>query len=177
MALHYIIGDATDPIKKPAIICHVCNDCQPGKWGAGFVIALSKKNSRPEQYYRDWANKGEIQGVKYALGNVQTAPFTEDVIVANIIGQHDTKPTGNRPPVRYWAIAKGLKKIAKYANEKSWSIHMPRIGSKLAGGAWDEIEYILKQIAEIVEVYVYTLPSEKEDWPDCVYENVAKADQ
>lgn len=169
--LHYIIGDATDPIKKPAIICHVCNDCRPGKWGAGFVIALSKKDPRPEQYYRDWADKGEIRGVKYTLGNVQTAPFAENIIVANIIGQHGVKPINNRPPVRYWAIATGLRKIAKYAEKEKRTLHLPRIGSKLAGGAWDEIEYILKDIAAIVETYIYTLPSEKKDWPDCKYEN------
>lgn len=38
MNLHYLIGDATNPVIKPALICHVCNSVN--KWGAGFVVSL-----------------------------------------------------------------------------------------------------------------------------------------
>jgi hypothetical protein len=51
MALHYLIGDATEPVLKPAVICHVVNDC--GIWKSGFVIALSKKNATPEKCYHN----------------------------------------------------------------------------------------------------------------------------
>ena len=43
ISINYLKGDATEPTKKPAIICHVCNDI--GGWGRGFVLALSKKCS------------------------------------------------------------------------------------------------------------------------------------
>lgn len=171
MALHYLIGDATDPIKKPAIIMHVCNDCRPGKWGAGFVMALSKKNVQPERHYRKWAEDGNLLGVPYTLGKVQLAPFADDVCVANIIGQHGTKFEGKIPPVRYWAIREALKKLYPYAKKQGMSVHAPRFGAALAGGSWEEIEYIIKDTMGDVETYIYTLPSEKADWPGCVYEN------
>lgn len=171
MSLHYLIGDATNPISKSTIIAHVCNDCRPGRWGAGFVVALSRKDTRPEQFYKEWATKGELHNVKYELGNVQTAPFVDDIIVANMICQHDTQYEGRTPPIRYWAVDKALRKLFKYAEEKKLSVSMPRIGSKLAGGLWEEIEYIIKNTMGSVEVYVYTLPSEKNDWPNDPYEN------
>jgi hypothetical protein len=50
--LHYIIGDATEPIKRPSLICHCCNDS--AGWGRGFVVSLSAKYPEPEQAYREW---------------------------------------------------------------------------------------------------------------------------
>lgn len=51
MPIQYTTGDATQPLADGAkIICHVCNDI--GGWGAGFVVALSRKWSEPERAYR-----------------------------------------------------------------------------------------------------------------------------
>ena len=52
--LHYLIGDATDPVQKPALICHCCN--AQGKWGKGFVKALSARSPEPEKVYRTMEN-------------------------------------------------------------------------------------------------------------------------
>jgi hypothetical protein len=42
MQIQYIAGDATAPIGDGnKIIAHVCNDI--GAWGAGFVLAISKR--------------------------------------------------------------------------------------------------------------------------------------
>lgn len=40
--INYIKGDATQPIgENNKIIAHICNN--EGKWGVGFVLAVSKK--------------------------------------------------------------------------------------------------------------------------------------
>lgn len=45
VGIHYVTGDATEPIGEgEKIIAHICND--QGGWGAGFVLALSKKMGR-----------------------------------------------------------------------------------------------------------------------------------
>ena len=49
----YLKGDATQPqAKGNRIIAHVCND--PGGWGKGFVVAVSKRWPEPEAAYRAW---------------------------------------------------------------------------------------------------------------------------
>lgn len=159
MNLHYLIGDATDPIIKPATICHVCNDCRPGKWGAGFVMALSKKNKEPQEAYMRWSNQSD-----YDLGAVQLIPFAKDVLVANMIAQHDVRWKGKEPPIRYDAVEQCLRSVYKHCLSNSRSLHMPRIGCVLAGGNWLTIENIIKKTMT-VDTYVYTLESQKDRWP------------
>lgn len=140
----YIQGDATAPVGDgQKIIVHVCNDI--GGWGAGFVMALSKKWKTPEQVYRD----KEI----YTLGTYDLIRVEDDLSICNLIGQEGTisRPVGNfnMPPVRYVAIETALKKLANdltsYDNPKhKLSVHMPMIGSGLAGGNWDIIEKIIE---------------------------------
>ena len=169
MTLKYLIGDATEPINKPAIIAHVCNDCQPvGKWGAGFVMALSAKNKEPQKAYLKWALQGSSGG--YVLGAVQLIPFAKDVLVANMIAQHDVRWKGKEPPIRYDALEQCLNNVYTHCLQTSRSLHMPRIGCVLAGGDWLTIENIIKKTMT-VDTYVYTLESQKDRWPT-KYENV-----
>ncbi len=52
MTIQYLKGDATNPTgDNNKVIVHICNDL--GKWGKGFVLAISKRWSKPEQVYRD----------------------------------------------------------------------------------------------------------------------------
>ena len=51
MNIQYVKGDATTPQGDGhKIIVHVCNDL--GKWGKGFVLAISKRWKEPEATYR-----------------------------------------------------------------------------------------------------------------------------
>jgi len=50
--LRFIKGDATSPQAKGVkIIAHICNDL--GKWGKGFVMAVSARWPEPEAAYRE----------------------------------------------------------------------------------------------------------------------------
>jgi O-acetyl-ADP-ribose deacetylase (regulator of RNase III) len=152
--IQYCIGDATQPIGEGnKIIPHICNDI--GGWGKGFVLALSKRWKQPEQAYREWYESQK----NFELGQVQFVEVEPDLVVANIIGQKGIQKSGGKAPIRYEAVKEGLAKIAIYAQDKNASIHMPRIGSGLAGGKWEVIEKIIQEelIVKDIEVTVYAL--------------------
>jgi O-acetyl-ADP-ribose deacetylase (regulator of RNase III) len=141
-AVQYVTGDATQPVTAgPVIIAHVCNDV--GRWGAGFVLAISKRWKEPEAQYRRW-NRGDLSDTPpFALGEVLFVPVADGVKVANIIGQHGVRWQGDVPPIRYEAVDAALKTVGDEALHTGASVHMPRIGCGLAGGTWDRIEPIL----------------------------------
>lgn len=147
--IKYLHGDATAPVGDGTkIIVHVCNNI--GAWGAGFVLALSKKWKAPELAYRSHG--------KYDLGDYELVPVegkspTNQTIVCNLIGQEGTVSRlvdKKLPPVRYVAIEHGLKQLARSITASqtmmtdTMSVHMPMIGSGLAGGNWLIIERIIE---------------------------------
>lgn len=154
----YLRGDATNPLASgQKIIAHVCNDI--GKWGRGFVMALSKKWPVTRREYLSWYNKKEIDGNKFELGGVQLVQVRPDICVANMIGQHGIKTGSKGPPIRYPAVQSALEKIADHALKTDASVHMPRIGCGLAGGKWEEIEPLIQNllVKRGIPVYVYDL--------------------
>lgn len=154
--INYTVGDATMPqIPGNKIIAHVCNDI--GAWGRGFVLAISKLSPAPERAYRDWY-QGRVEN-DFALGAVQFVRLSPELIVANMIGQHGIRITGDTPPIRYDAVEAALETVGQKALEREASVHLPRIGCGLAGGEWHKIEPLIKQqiCAKDVAVFVYDL--------------------
>lgn len=141
--IRYLRGDATKPLGPPSeskIIVHVCND--EGKWGKGFVLAVSKRWKAPELAYRAAFSAGSAP----LLGEVQFVLVEPKLEVANLIGQHGIARRGQRvPPIRYEAIRTGLNTVAMRAKEVGATVHMPRIGCGLAGGRWEDIEPIIEE--------------------------------
>jgi len=142
--INYVLGDATRPQGEgPKFIIHCCNNF--GLWGAGFVLALSRRWSAPEYGYRDW-------GGPYKLGQVQLVKVEDDLHVLNMIGQSGVRTQSGGPPIRYEAIRKCLKQVALMAKSEDFpcfgtpaSIHAPRFGAGLAGGEWDRIAKIIQE--------------------------------
>ena len=151
--IRFVKGDATSPACDGArLIVHVCNDL--GKWGKGFVLAISRRWKAPEQACKAWFGAMPPP----ALGDVQFVAVEPSIIVANLIGQHGVATRGSRtPPVRYDAIRIGLAKVATQARASGASVHVPRIGCGLAGGDWMRIEPLIVETlsAAGVEVTVY----------------------
>ena len=93
MKIDYTDGDATNPIGQGnKIIVHICN--YNGGWGKGFVLALSRKWSAPEQHYRGW-HKGQ-GSIPLALGHVQFVQVARDLWVANLMGNTEYGGKGLR---------------------------------------------------------------------------------
>ncbi|GLS24417.1 macro domain-containing protein [Marinibactrum halimedae] len=157
MPIQFLKGDATQPAGDgQQVIVHVCNDL--GRWGRGFVLALSQRWAEPEQTYKE-AFKTEP---KPSLGDVQFVSVSDSITVANLIGQHGIRSPRNKnapAPIRYEAIETGLSTIGSYALKLGASIHMPRIGCGLAGGHWEEIEPIIELtlVNKGVSVFVYSI--------------------
>lgn len=136
--IRYLTGDATSPqAKGPKIIAHVCNN--RGGWGKGFVLAISKRWPEPEAAYRRWHR--ERAHNDFALGATQLVQVAPDLWVANMVGQHGLKTSrSSGPPIRYDAVRQCLHALAAHAARLSAGVHMPRIGTGLAGGRWDRVE-------------------------------------
>jgi len=160
--LTFVSGDATRPIGEgPKIIIHCCNDL--GLWGSGFVVAISRRWTKPENEYRNWARTFEDGDRRLPLGGIQLVQVEDDLFVANIIGQRGVGLDDHgRAPVRYSAIRTGVRKVRARARSHNASVHMPRMGCGLAGGRWEHIEEIIRE--ELVD---FGIPVTVYDWaPD-----------
>ena len=158
--INYVVGDATNPTfgqEGHKIIAHVCNDI--GKWGAGFVLAISKRWYSPREAYIIWSNS---KSETFAIGNTQFVEVKningEKTIVANMIAQSGTINKYNPQPLNYDALRATLTTIGLYAQVSGASVHLPKmIGCGLAGGKFEIVEQIINDtlIRMGVEVYVY----------------------
>jgi len=160
--IHYIKGDATVPVVKSGVrvIAHIVNN--EGKWGKGFVRAISARWKEPEDYYlkqSKWAKKS------FKLGEIQWVFVDVDLAVCNMIAQRGVRSFVNTQPVCYDHLESCLEKMAEGARHtaevsgksKSLSIHMPRIGCGLGGGDWGEVGELVEETCWDLEVYVYDM--------------------
>jgi O-acetyl-ADP-ribose deacetylase (regulator of RNase III) len=149
--INYVKGDATYPKGEGfKHIIHIVND--EGKWGAGFVLAISRRWKNPEISYKKWYSHFE----NFELGKVQFVPVEHDIVIANMVAQ---RGTGQRfgPPIRYDALDSCLKIVSQEAREKNASIHGPRFGAGLAGGDWKKIESLINENLFGLNVTIYDL--------------------
>lgn len=165
-SIRYVLGDATAPAERPALIVHICNDI--GGWGSGFVLAISRRWPAPEAQYRAW-KKDKAPATPLELGRVQFVEVEPDLFVANLIGQRSVnrrqQPTNTPAPIRYEAVEMGLAEVARFARTYGLSVHMPRIGCGLAGGRWELVEPLIQKTlidSHIpVTVYDWTIETHK----------------
>lgn len=148
--LNYARGDATapeqrDPLSEGVVIAHICNN--KGAWGAGFVMAISKRWPQPEAEYRKMR--------KRPLG-LNAYVFCEtkggrDIIVANMIAQDGFPTAERRVAVDYNALDQCLESLFDLCRRTNLEVAMPRIGCGIGGGDWKTVEaLILKHIGETV---------------------------
>jgi hypothetical protein len=118
------------------------------------VQALSARWELPEKGYRKLASRPLV------LGQVQIIPVERELWVANMISQNGLRSATNPVPLKLPALQEALSKLAIRAAAWGASVHMPRIGSGLAGGKWKDIELLIRSTlcAAGVPVVVYDLP-------------------
>lgn len=163
----YQVGDATIPdIEGPLVIAHICNDV--GRFGAGFAQAVAKRYPTARHMYLNWYDGvSRITGKAMELGAVQWCPVGRDIgrmagdrWVVNMVAQHGTRSKTNPRPLDLDALTACLRNLnqSSYVSELDVPIVMPRIGTGLAGGTWDEIEPIIAEQLTYQDVRVYDLP-------------------
>jgi O-acetyl-ADP-ribose deacetylase (regulator of RNase III) len=147
--ISYVRGDATNPLGSgPKCIVHIVNDI--GKWGKGFVMALSKKWPKTREEYLEWYQKPDFK-----LGQVLYVQVRSDIWVAHMVAQHGIKTGSNGPPIRYTALEECFEDVRRTASLEHWSLHGPRFGCGLAGGSWDKIEPILERTLGVLPITIY----------------------
>jgi O-acetyl-ADP-ribose deacetylase (regulator of RNase III) len=154
--IRYVVGDATNPLARgPKIIAHICNDI--GKWGKGFVMAVSSKWPIVRAEYLRWYKDDSKDECYCRLGGIQYVDVRPDICVANMVAQAGIHTGSKGPPIRYDALDLCLEKLAIGARKRGASIHMPRVGCGLAGGTWATVEPIVLLRIGDLDVTVYDL--------------------
>lgn len=141
-------GDVTHPRREspPLFVAHICNDW--GVWGAGVSGPIG-------EMWPSAKNEYLTRRVRI-LGTVQFVPQDSQLTVVNMISQKGVRRWGQvRPPIRYDALESCLDKLRTEVLLSHGSVHMPKIGSGLAGGRWDVIEEIVNRVLHDVPVFVY----------------------
>jgi O-acetyl-ADP-ribose deacetylase (regulator of RNase III) len=160
--IHHLQGDATLPQGSGTrIIAHVVND--EGAWGRGFVMAISERWKEPEEYYLNQHRLARWKKAEFKLGMVQWICIEvgdDGLFVVNMIAQHSLRSSQNPVPLRYDELENCLAMLAEGArglqHGREVSIHMPKIGSGLAGGDWKRIERLIDEVLWDFQVYIYT---------------------
>jgi O-acetyl-ADP-ribose deacetylase (regulator of RNase III) len=154
--VEYTQGDATQPQGTgPRVIVHVVND--RGGWGKGLVLAISRRYPAAERAYRRWAAGGTPDAPEFRLGAVQFVEVAPQLWVANVLAQRGFKSAENPVPLDYAALDTGLRAVGVFAGRRSATVHMPRIGSGLAGGSWERVARIVEECMQGTSVTVYDL--------------------
>lgn len=157
MAINFVTGDATLPIGDGIkVIVHIVNN--RGAWGAGFVLALSKRfGGVPATKYKQWyTRKRDSDFPEFILGEVMLVRVNDSTIIANLLAQ-DGFSTASVPAVSLAALEASVRNLNCQLDQVGGevSVHMPRIGTGLGGRSWDEVLPIVSMINR--EVFVYDL--------------------
>src|SRR5690606_22825691 len=142
------------------VIAHICNDI--GKWGAGFSGAISRRWKDPEEFYKKQYKHAKN---RFKLGRIQWVFVDLDLAIVNMIAQEGVRSVNNPNPIRYDALESCLNRLSKgcrgligdnvVLKTDIITIHMPRIGTGLAGGSWDRISGLIDETLWDFDVYVY----------------------
>lgn len=156
--IRYVTGDATAlAVDGPVVLAHCVNSV--GRWGAGFVLAVSARWPHVKADYLDWwRDRGRGD---FALGATRHVAVGPGRWVANMVGQRGIAGPGNPKPIDYGALEQCLTAVAVHALRYAAVVHMPRVGCGLAGGRWADVEPLVDRClcTAGVRVTVFDLPA------------------
>lgn len=123
------------------IIAHQVN-CK-GAYGAGIALQINNKYPITTKKYKKFVAETREEEL---LGQCQIVPTEVDgKQVANLFGQL-RYGTGRRQ-TNYKALENALFQLKDYAEQNNLSVGVPYgIGCGLAGGGWDIVERIIKDV-------------------------------
>ena len=152
----YLKGDASLPRgSAPRLIAQIVND-SAFTWGGGFSLAIRRKWPTAQEAYRQWAygNRRNL-----SLGNVHLAAPENNLTIASMVAQRGYGPS-EKARIRYSALRSCLQRLSAVAIKQKATIHMPRIGTGLAGGSWSIVSELIDDILcrAGINVFVYDLP-------------------
>jgi O-acetyl-ADP-ribose deacetylase (regulator of RNase III) len=158
--IEFVFGDATKPAGDDLrIIAHVVSDGAMIWGGGGFAAAVRRAWPHAQEEFREWISQ---QRGNLSLGRVHFSSIQEGVQVASIVAQKGYGPS-DKPRIRYGALRHGLTEVARIAVDAHASVHMPRIGTGMAGGSWELVAELVKDAFAPtgLHVTVYDLPGRR----------------
>jgi O-acetyl-ADP-ribose deacetylase (regulator of RNase III) len=138
------------------VIAHIVNDRTPNWGGRGFAAAVGKRLPHIQKDFKTWVS---LSPDRFSLGNTHSVMIEDHTMIVHMIAQKGYGPS-TKPRIRYKALESCLETVAVIGQENQASIHMPRIGTGYAGGAWTIIEEMLidQLCRKSIPVTVYDLP-------------------
>lgn len=164
--LPIINGDLFDHIGKlinnknygsSIVVPHVCNNID--LFGAGFAAAVAK-------HYPIVKTNYHLLGKKQTLGYSQFVTTDENkdyghkLIFVNMISQNGIISHKNPRPLNYAALVRSMILVNQYIQQNfdatnPVQIHCPKFGCGLAGGDWNFVTELIKDIWTNIPVFVY----------------------
>lgn len=166
--LPVIHGDLFDHVGKfihnkndgfSIIVPHVCNNID--LFGAGFAEAVSK-------HYPIVKTNYHLLGKKQALGYAQfvtvdtNKEYGHKLIFANMIAQNGIIAHNNPRPLHYGALVRSMILVNQFIQQNfdatnPVQIHAPKFGCGLAGGNWNFIEDLIRDIWSKQPIFIYDI--------------------
>ena len=145
-------GDVTTA--ESGVIAHVVNNI--GLFGAGVAKAIADKWPEVKRDYLHWKGMNN-RFHPFSLGHIKLSKvsnLSQDITVAHLLAMNGVKAQWNPNPLDMEALKDCLESVMDVCDSCGFDLHMPKIGSGLAGGNWDEIFEIIKGLDEIYNVNI-----------------------
>lgn len=155
-------GDALipDPGGHKVCIAHVVNDI--GKFGAGFALSMHQTYPGAKKGYlgafRVVGDDNESLRGKNILTKSRHPATGDKVYICHMVAQRGLRSKTNPHPLNLDDLRSCLRDLCTTAWTFDWHVQMPKIGSGLGGGNWQEIEPIIRAEMRSVNTTIYTLP-------------------
>jgi hypothetical protein len=142
------------------IVPHVCNDIDV--FGGGFTGGIVQHYPLVKENYHLLGktflrnNPGYVQYIKV----LENKSYEHQLIFANMIAQNGTISPSNQRPLNYYSLCKSMSDVVsfiknKFRNDQSVEIHAPKFGCGLAGGNWNFIQELIKDIWKNQKIFIY----------------------
>jgi O-acetyl-ADP-ribose deacetylase (regulator of RNase III) len=142
------------------MLIQIVNDGAFTWGGGGFAAAVKQRWPLAQKMY---ASQITTDRSKLRLGSIVVCELEPDVTLTSLVAQHGYGPSP-RPRIRYGALRDCLLRVFDMAKTLNASVHMPRIGTGLAGGSWAVVEEIINETLTRMgtSVFVYDRVQGKE---------------
>ena len=138
------------------IVPHVCNNIN--LFGAGFASAVANRFPIVKENYHLLGSK--ILGHTQFVEVFKDKTFGHSLIFANMISQNGTISSKNPRPLNYASLCQSMILVSKFMREKfdkdqSVQIHAPKFGCGLAGGNWNFVSELIRDVWSNIPVFIY----------------------
>jgi hypothetical protein len=142
------------------IVPHVCNNID--LFGAGFAHAIAEYYPIVKENYHLLGktflknNAGYVQYVK----TIEDKNYGHSLVFANMIAQNEIISKNNPRPLNYYSLCKAMHDISifikdKFKTDQKVEIHAPKFGCGLAGGNWNFVQELIRDIWKEHKIFIY----------------------